>query len=79
MDNDKAKTTSLRAGEEPVVIKIARLALILADKDYDTGTKQLCIKAAERMGYITAEEANLFHLLRMELENPADNDEEELS
>ena len=76
---DKARITSLRAGEDPVVIKIARLALILADKDYDTGTKQLCIKAAERMGYITAEEANLFNLLRMELENPADNDEEELS
>ena len=47
MDNDKAKTTSLHTGEDPVVIKIARLALILADKDYDTGTKQLCIKAAE--------------------------------
>ena len=79
MDNDKAKTTSLRAGEDPVVIKIARLALILADKDYDTGTKQLCIKAAERMGYITAEESALFNLLRMELEASDDSDEEELS
>ncbi len=39
MDNDKAKKTSLHSGEEPVVIKIARLALILADTDYDTGTK----------------------------------------
>ena len=76
MDNDRAKTTSLRAGEDPVVIKIARLALILADKDSDVQTKQLCIKAAERMGYITAEEAALFNLLRMELENTGYNDEE---
>ena len=43
--------------DDPVIVKIAKLALILADKDTDMDTKLLCLKACERMGFITEEES----------------------
>ena len=54
--------------EAPVIVKIAKLALILADKDTDIETKRLCVMAAMRMEYITREEANQLLLYRVELE-----------
>ena len=54
--------------EDPVIVKIAKLALILADKDTDIEEKLLCVKVAERYGYITGEEAKQLLLYRAELE-----------
>lgn len=68
--------------KDPTIVKIAKLALILADKDCDIETKQLCIKAAERMECITAEEAVQLMMFRTELERFTDHEdcnEEELS
>lgn len=54
--------------EDPKIIKVAKLVLILADKDTDISEKILSVKAAERFGYITEEEANQLLLYRAELE-----------
>ena len=54
--------------EDPQIIKVAKLALILADKDTDIEEKLLCVKVAERYGYITGEEAKQLLLYRAELE-----------
>ena len=54
--------------EDPQIIKVAKLALILADKDTDIEEKLLCVKAAERYGYITEVEAKQLLLYRAELE-----------
>ena len=65
--------------EDPVIVKIAKLALILADKDTDIETKRLCVMAAMRMEYITREEANQLLLYRVELEEYRKNEDEDLS
>ena len=63
--------------EDPVIVKVAKLALILADKATDEETKRLCIKAAERFEYISKEEATQLLLYRTELERfRAHNDED---
>ena len=54
--------------EDPQIIKVAKLALILASKDTDISEKLLCVKAAERFGIITGEEATQLLLYRTELE-----------
>lgn len=43
--------------EDPNIVKVAKLALILAYKDTNISEKLLCVKAAERFGIITEEEA----------------------
>ena len=65
--------------EDPVIVKIAKLALILADKDTDLETKRLCVMAAMRMRYITREEANQLLLYRVELEEYRKHEDEDLS
>ena len=65
--------------EDPVIVKIAKLALILADKDTDIETKRLCVMAAMRMEYITREEANQLLLYRVELEEYRKHEDEDLS
>ena len=45
------------SSEEPMIVKIAKLVLSLADKDTDMDTKQGCLRLAVRMGYITESEA----------------------
>ena len=54
--------------EDPAIVKIAKLALILADKDTDIETKCLCVKALERFEYITKKEATQLLMYRTELE-----------
>lgn len=58
--------------EDPAIVKVAKLALILADNDIDTESKLLCLKAAERFGYITAEEATQLFMYRTDLERMTD-------
>ena len=62
--------------EDPVIVKVAKLALILADKDTDDETKRLCLKAAERFEYITKEEATQLLFYRTELERFRNHDED---
>ncbi len=64
--------------EDPVIVKIAKLALILADKDTDLETKRLCVMAAMRMRYITREEADQLLLYRTELEKFGESEGEDL-
>ena len=53
---------------EPKIVKIAILSLILTDKNTDFEIKRLSVMAALRMNYITEEEANQLLLYRVELE-----------
>ena len=55
--------------KDPVIVKVAKLALILADKETDVETKRLCVIAAMRMEYITEEEARQLLLYRTMLED----------
>lgn len=63
--------------EDPIIVKIAKLGIILSDRDTDLETKFLCVKAAERMGYITGEQATQLLLYRKELEDFFEVDDEE--
>ena len=66
--------------EDPKIIKIAKLALVLADDGIDDMTKLLSIKACQRVGYITDEEASQLVIYKKELEELAhsgDNEEED--
>lgn len=54
--------------DDPQIVKVAKLTLILADKDTAIDEKLLCVKVAERYGYITSEEAKQLLLYRAELE-----------
>lgn len=63
--------------EDPVIVKVAKLALILADKDTDDETKRLCVKAAERFEYISKEEAAQLLFYRTELERFRSHDDED--
>ena len=54
--------------EDPKIIKIAKLALIIADKETEDIDKLGCIKLAVRMGYITKEEGAQLFAYRPELE-----------
>ena len=55
--------------KDPAIVKVAKLALILADKETDVETKRLCVMAAMRMEYITEEEARQLLLYRKMLED----------
>ena len=58
--------------KDPAIVKVAKLALILADKETDVETKRLCVMAAMRMEYITEEEARQLLLYRKMLEDFGD-------
>ena len=65
--------------DDPKIVKIAMLSLILTDKNTDYEIKRLSVMAALRMGYITAEEANQLLLYRAELEEYRKNEDEDIS
>ena len=65
--------------DDPKIVKIAMLYLILTDKNTDLETKHLCVMAALRMKYITEEEANQLLLYRVELEEYRKHEDEDLS
>ena len=62
--------------EDPVIVKIAMLSLILTDKNTDYEIKRLSVMAALRMKYITEEEANQLLLYRTQLEEYRKNEDE---
>ncbi|MBR3247111.1 MAG: hypothetical protein IKG03_01785 [Clostridiales bacterium] len=63
--------------ENPAIVKVAKLALILADKDTDIDTKCLCVKALEIFEYITPEEATQLLMYRTNLERFFDDIEDD--
>ena len=65
-----------RTVKDPKIVKIAKLAIILSDKDTDLDTKICNLKIAVRMGYITEEEARQLMLYRTTLENYFEEDED---
>lgn len=54
--------------DDPRIVKIAILSLILTDKNTDYEIKRLSVMAALRMKHITEEEANQLLLYRTKLE-----------
>ena len=54
---------------DPTIVKVAKLILILTDKETDPETKRLCASAAMRMNYISEEEARQLLLYRTALED----------
>ena len=77
---ENAKVTGItpsRKPDDPVIVKIAKLGIILSDKEADLETKVLCVKACERMNYITKEEAAQLLLYRIDLERFGEQDEAE--
>lgn len=54
---------------EPNIVKIAKLALILADKDIEPADKLGCIQVGIRMGFLTKEEAVYLQMYTPELES----------
>ena len=64
--------------EDPKIIKIARLAVILADKSMDQATKSSCLRLAVKTGIITKEEADQLALYQADLEAMLIDDEEEV-
>ena len=58
--------------EEPNIVKVAKLGLILASKDLDTTTKRCCVKAAYRMNIISNEECTQLMMFANEFESFAD-------
>ena len=65
--------------DDPKIVKIAMLSLILTDKNTDFEIKRLSVMAALRMNYITEEEANQLFLYRVELEDYRKHEDEDLS
>lgn len=65
--------------DDPKIVKIAMLSLILTDKNTDYEIKRLSVMAALRMKYITEEEANQLLLYRTQLEEYRKNEDEDLS
>ena len=59
---------------DPIIVKVAKLALILADKDTDIEEKCIAVKMAERLGYITKEEATQLLFYRTDLERFFDDE-----
>ena len=82
-----AEITNLQAAVKPVIqknpeeeskaMRIAKLALILADKDTPLDDKYVCIKIGVRQGFITKEEASEFMASITELEHFMDSSEED--
>ena len=62
--------------DDPKIVKIAMLSLILTDKNTDYEIKRLSVMAALRMKYITEEEANQLLLYRTQLEEYRKNEDE---
>lgn len=54
--------------DEPKIVKVAKLALILADNNIEPKDKLCSIQVAIRMGYITKEEGAQLLAYRSELE-----------
>ncbi|MBO4541578.1 MAG: hypothetical protein J5725_00200 [Bacteroidales bacterium] len=62
--------------EDPKIIKIARLSVILADKSMDQVTKSSCLRLAVKTGIITKEEADQLALYQADLEAMLIDEEE---
>ena len=54
--------------EDPRIVKVAKLVMILASDNVDIEEKRLCLKAAERFNIVTEEEARQLMLYRTALE-----------
>ena len=65
--------------DDPKIVKIAMLSLILTDKNTDYEIKRLSVMAALRMNYISEEEANQLLLYRAQLEEYRKNEDENLT
>ncbi len=63
--------------DEPKVVKIAMLGLILTDDTVDEDEKQLCAMVCQRLGFITEEERIQLLLFRDRLNEIRSHSDEE--
>ena len=70
-------TASANAIPDPKIIKIAKLAVVLADKEVEDATKITCVNLAVRTGIVTEEEAKQLLLYRTELEEVLNHEDQE--
>ena len=68
LNSQGASATPAEDVEDPKIVKIAKLVLILADKGTEDTDKLCCIKLAVRLGYITQEESKQLLAHKSELE-----------
>lgn len=54
---------------EPKIVRVAKLALILADSNTEPADKLACIQVGIRMGFLTKEEAVYLQMYTPELES----------
>lgn len=59
--------------DEPRIVKVAKLSLILADSSVDAETKRACLMLATKLGYISKEEATQLATHQSELETLKEN------
>ena len=69
-------TANPDAIEDPKIVKVAKLALILADTSIEPGVKNACLRLAVKQGFITEAESKQLALYRSELENLLSQEEE---
>ena len=63
--------------DDPRIVKIAKMAIILSDKNTDLETRRLCVYALRRIECITDEELSQLLFYRTELEKFKDWVEED--
>ena len=70
-------TASANATPDPKLIKLAKLAVVLADKEVSDDTKLTCVRLAVRTGIVTEEEGNQLLLYKAELEEVLNHEDQE--
>ena len=64
---NRTPTADPNAVEEPKIVKVAKLALILADKYVEDTTKLACLRLGVKVGIVTEKEATELLLHKDEL------------
>ena len=62
--------------DEPRIVKVAMLGLILTDENVDEREKLACVRIAERLGFITGEEGRQLLFYRGRLNEMRDRGDE---
>lgn len=70
-------TADVNAIPDPKIIKVAKLAIVLADKEVTDVTKNTCVRLAIKTGIVTEEEANQLLLYKAELEEILNHEDQE--
>ena len=70
-------TADVNAIPDPKIIKVAKLAIVLADREVEDTTKVTCLRLAVRTGIVTEEEAKQLLMYRKDLEEVLNHEDQE--